>query len=195
MSSRQVADLLQDRKIDNRFTKGASTGAFFGTRALFRTIGFVLGFPRPVALLISSLSGSIISEATKYFGRRTRTDTEIGEEEPIEKREILADITKWLLYDTLSEMTTLVSGSCSEFSSHAIFGAFSSVCAYLIRIKPGQGSATVSTSFKVALEGAVLFLAYEEVLVALKTILPQDFNKKMLFDEIVEELEEEIKKQ
>ena len=40
ISSRKVADALKDRKRDDLSTKALSSGAFFGTRGVFRCVSF-----------------------------------------------------------------------------------------------------------------------------------------------------------
>ena len=46
LSARKLADILGDRKRDTSFTKGVTTGAFFGVRGFTRAGLRVLGFPR-----------------------------------------------------------------------------------------------------------------------------------------------------
>jgi hypothetical protein len=60
--SRTAADILGDKKKDSLTTKISTTGAFFGTRGVIRGLARIAGLPRPLALALSSLIASLISE-------------------------------------------------------------------------------------------------------------------------------------
>ena len=104
--SRGTANLLGDKKKDSLQTKVGSTGAFFGTRAAVRGIARIIGLPRPLALLCSSVVASVVSEAAKGIGR-AKTDEEDPtcptEEQGLKGSEISGDISKWLIFDLLEE--------------------------------------------------------------------------------------------
>lgn len=104
--SRKTADFLGDKKKDSLQTKLSTTGAFFGTRGLVRGIATIMGFPRPLVLLCSSLAASLVSEFAKQQGRTRSQDIEgssSDEERGLQGSEITGDITKWLVYDYLED--------------------------------------------------------------------------------------------
>lgn len=80
LSSRKFADFLNDKKKDSLITKLFSTGIFFGGRSFFRTFATFVGVPRPIALVVGSLSGTFLSELSKYVGRITSREIEFDKD-------------------------------------------------------------------------------------------------------------------
>jgi len=78
--SRGVANAVGDKKVDSVQTKVTSTSAYFGVRSFTRGFARILGLPAPIALVLSSISGSIALETTKA-SFRTRNEEKLKSSE------------------------------------------------------------------------------------------------------------------
>jgi len=78
--SRGVANAVGDKKVDSVQTKVTSTSAYFGVRSFTRGFARILGLPAPIALVLSSITGSIALETTKA-SFRTRNEEKLKSSE------------------------------------------------------------------------------------------------------------------
>ena len=125
LASRGVAGFIGDKKRDAPILKGAFTGVFFGTRSFVRAFARLLGLPQPVAIMTSSIIGSVASEAFKAFGRSVAESGDSNEQnastinsnsptlaslqsivremktDTIPFPEVIGDVSKWILFDSL----------------------------------------------------------------------------------------------
>ena len=181
--------MLGDKKKDTLQTKVGATGAFFGTRAAVRGIARILGLPRPLALLCSSVVASVVSEAAKGIGRAKSNEEDLScpiEEQGLKGSEITGDISKWLIYDLLEDkakeiypvdmyfneliLTTFAVGFVAGIGGLGVKQAIES-----------RTSSSNTTSNELSLpkfvatgiEGGVLFASFQLVLKAVGMIVPQ----------------------
>jgi len=152
--SRGVAGILGDKKVDNLQTKVSSTSAFFGVRGLVRGLGRVVGLPRPLSLVLSSLLASAFSEFTKNELRKLRINEmaaagappgKLGnesvhkteeKEEVISFSEVAGDISKWLVFDLSVEYLPPQLAIAQGIQKNAIYfsvGAVSGISGLSVR--------------------------------------------------------------
>jgi hypothetical protein len=74
LGSRKIADILEDKKKDTALVKSASTGAFFGSRSVARSLLRIAGLPAPIALVLASFAGSSVSIVLKIIGRKNQDE-------------------------------------------------------------------------------------------------------------------------
>jgi hypothetical protein len=222
LSSRKVAEILNDKKKDGNLLKGFTTGAFFGSRSILRNFGRLLGLPRPIAIIVASLLSSAISEFVKFIGRiyqnsknfRLKNDNTVliddkgdDESKSLTFNEISSDVSKWVIYDLLREFTVqqkidITSPEIIKGLEYFAYGAFASFIASYVKnnnfnvAKPSNR--VPSVVWKEVLEGGILFLFYEEfqkIFTSLNTIDSiKILQQKFLFDELIEEIEQQIER-
>ena len=181
--------MLGDKKKDTLQTKVGTTGAFFGTRAAVRGIARILGLPRPLALLCSSVVASVVSEAAKGIGRAKSNEEDPTcpiEEQGLKGSEITGDISKWLIYDLLEDkvkeiypvdvyfseliLTTFVVGFVAGIGGLGVKQAIES------RTSSSNATTSESNALKLiasGIEGGVLFASFQLVLKVVGMIVPQ----------------------
>lgn len=201
--SRGVANVVGDIKVDSLRTKITSTSAFFGVRALLRTGLRLLGFPRPIALVLASLAGSLAFESTKASGRAVLNDSNSTFTESVNNlislSEIAGDVVKWISFDVLSEAIPPVEGA----EKNAYFfglGAVSALAGNFVKenlageadAKDEKKPAFVSYS-QAAIEGGVLFLTYGVMLYQVMSLVPMDLDREFFFNSILEEGEKDVR--
>lgn len=190
--------MLGDKKKDTLQTKVGATGAFFGTRAAVRGIARILGLPRPLALLCSSVVASVVSEAAKGIGRAKSFEEDLTcpiEEQGLKGSEITGDISKWLIYDLLEDkakeiypvdvyfneliLTTFAVGFVAGIGG---LGVKQSVESRTLLSSNATTSNELSLPKFVAtgIEGGVLFASFQLVLKAVGIIVPQGRNTLLL---------------
>ena len=209
LSSRQMATFLNDKKKDSDGVKALSTSLFFGTRSILRTSCRLVGLPRPLSIVVAALVASLISEALKVGSRiQIAKSTNVSEsssplneyidndeKEIISGKEIGSDISKWLIYDGLSEVTRLPFFSDNNYhlllpAVYALNGGFSSLLSSYIKIT-GTDKASNQKRVKEIIEGAILFLFYEEFQEILLYLGKGTFlDQKFMFDEVIEKIED-----
>lgn len=133
--SRGASNALGNKKKDSLTTKAATTGAFFGTRRVIRTVLRTLGLPVPMVVVLSSLVASALSSITKSTLRSashmhnggindenpdssmtTTSAAAATADEKLNYPEVLGDIHKWLVYDLLYKDTDFSPQSMSLMS-------------------------------------------------------------------------------
>lgn len=210
--SRISANLLGDKKKDSFQTKVSTTGAYFGTRAAVRVLGRLVGLPRPLALLCSSVVASLVSETTKSIARTNRA-VELDPSCPIEQQglkvsEISGDISKWLIYDFLEEKVRNEYGDDEEFGLEvlATFVVGCIAASFATSLKTfieARNPATEDAKNEnvnlsgtqyaaAAVEGGVLFASFQIVLKVVMMVTPQDFNKPFIFNSFIKSIEEQL---
>jgi hypothetical protein len=202
--SRKVADIVGDKKRDTTLTKVLTTGSFFGTRGIARAGFQLLGFPRPIAIFFSSIFASLISEEAKFLSRKNAESSNLANSssrtlnnisETLSFREISSDISKWLIYDGLIESSII--SETGDFRYFA-FGSISAIFAFFVKESPFQltkvkGDKDYGSKIaKSALEGGVLFLFYAEFLEVLEKVVPDELNRRFLFNSVIEDLEADL---
>jgi hypothetical protein len=213
LASRRAADAIGDSKVDSVLTKVSATGAFFGSRGVIIGFSRALGLPRPLAVPLASLLASLISELTKAAGRshasqNSTIDSNKNFLSDLDPGEIVGDIAKWLVYDALDDGGLSFIPSCgspespvSLLAASSGYGAISALASALIRDIILRLEGRLSTKplparsykyFQAGLEGAVLFGCYKASVLALQAVAPDSLNTKFIFDQIIEELEEDI---
>lgn len=209
LASRGFADIIGDKKRDKAILKGAITGAFFGSRSVIRAACIVLGVPRLYGLIIASILASTISEVLKVYGRfisenalKQNDELSLSPEsndavkflksETISPSEVISDVSKWLIFDSLQQMSSF-SDSDSIVVQAAYFfalGSVSSVIGSLIKdlvVSAKGGDPIVVSKAAVALEGGILFSIYQISLQVLSNVMPADVgDKKFLFEQLLE---------
>ena len=203
--SRGVATTLGDIKVDSLRTKVTSTSAFFGVRALLRGGFRLLGFPRPIALVLSSLLGSLASESTKASGRAAVADSNsFNIKGLISISEISADVTKWICFDLLSETSADLVGEGFEKNAYYFgLGALSALAGQLVKLLPIYGEETFANTERTkpafisfsqaAVEGGVLFLTYGIILFQVMSMVPSDLDRDFFFNSVLEEGEKDVR--
>lgn len=237
--SRGVANAVGDKKLDSVQTKVTSTSAYFGARSITRGVARIIGLPGPIALVLASLTGSIVSETAKATLRKrsetaaekkaaTAALTKIGRKsvrlkkapasEPeqnllqkarsvISLREVGADVTKWVVFDILSDsyVPDAFQGAAKNFVYFTL-GSISALAGNFVKLLPSRNvkdkairnarekSALVSYS-QAAIEGGVLFLTYSFALFETMEIVPSDLNQDFIFSRVLIESEEAIAEQ
>jgi hypothetical protein len=196
--SRTVADIVGDKKRDTTITKVLTTGSFFGSRGIARAGFQLLGLPRPVAILLSSLFASFVSEEAKFLSRKSAesalsnssSSSPASFNETLSFREIYSDVSKWLVFDTLIETDPIFSLNDARYF---VYGSVSAVIALFVKGDKTKDDNKESYSVKLVktgLEGGVLFLSYEEFLNFLGKVVPKDLNMRFLFNSVIEDLED-----
>jgi hypothetical protein len=146
--SRSAATALNDAKQDSPQTKVSTTAAFFGVRGLVRASTQILGIPRPLGLVISSILASAASEATKLSARESvaamsqdeKEKKEIDDESiasELSGSEIVGDLTKWLCFDTILEALPTPIASVQGVQRNALYfsvGSLSSTIGSALRV-------------------------------------------------------------
>lgn len=220
-ASRRVADLIGDKKRDTAITKITSTSAFFGARGLVRIIASVVGLPRPLAIVLGSLLGSLTSDAAKYIGRNSKRKNQalvksILESSSLENDnvtwpEVAGGLSKWVVYDLFSSYLSLGKDDSNFIildTEYFLLGVLAAWCGDLVKEnlfrsnKASNKSKNVTDQVpaidigqrysRVGLEGGVLFLSYETILKLVKSIVPDQFNEKLMFSKAFELVEEEV---
>lgn len=202
ISSRTVADIVGDKKRDTAITKVLTTGSFFGTRGIARAGFQLLGLPRPVATLLSSLFASFVSEEAKFLSRKnaesglsnSSSSSPTSFNETLSFREISSDVSKWLVFDGLIETDPT---SFLNDARYFFYGSISAVIAFFVkaplkvnRAKDDEKENYSKKLVKTALEGGVLFLSYEKFLDFFGKVVPKDLNMRFLFNSVIEDLED-----
>jgi hypothetical protein len=144
--SRSAANALNDAKQDSQQTKVSTTAAFFGVRGLVRASTQILGIPRPLGLVISSILASAASEATKLSARESAMSQDEKEKKEIDDEsianelsgsEIVGDLTKWLCFDTILEALPTPIASVQGVQRNALYfsvGSLSSTIGSALRV-------------------------------------------------------------
>jgi hypothetical protein len=126
--------------------------------------------------------------------------------ETLSAREILSDVSKWLIYDLLDETVPVTKGEIQQDLRYFVQGCVSAVIAFFIKepIKNTNGNINrnnanenflksndsyIEKFWKSGLEGGVLFLSYQKFLVLVDVLIPSDYNKNFIVDSVIEELE------
>lgn len=209
--SRGVANVVGDIKVDSFRTKITSTSAYFGTRSVIRTVLRLLGFPRPIALILASVAGSYASESTKASGRMQGMDGAATDNQKLKTfgnmislSELSGDVTKWVLFDLVSELLPASYVGVEKNLAYFALGGVSAVGGNVVKELPleayGEDSAVRKINKKPPLvsysqafvEGGVLFLTYGVFLYATMTLVPSDFNRAFFFSSILEEGEKDV---
>lgn len=208
--SRLLANILQDEKKDTVVTEFGSTGVFFGTRSLFRTITLLMGVPLPISRVIGSVTASILSESTKILGRRFSTSSESKDLEGgtsaasglvntteseeaargISNTEIASDVIKWLVYDQLENMVTVPKAPVLQALTYFAMGGASSAVAFLVKGNNKLSMNPNETLPKDVLEGGILFLTYQWLQDYL--VNREELNIELPFYKVLEVVESEI---
>lgn len=217
LASRGFADIIGDKKRDRAILKGAVTGAFFGTRSIIRAVCIVLGVPRLYGLIIASILASSISEILKIYGRFISESSIVKQDsqdiplvpsndavklltsETISASEVISDVSKWLIFDSLQQMSPISESESLIIQAFYFFalGSISSIIGNLIKdltvsSKAGGDSVVISKAI-VALEGGILFSIYQVSLQVLSNVMPADVgDKKFLFEQLLEDLQSRI---
>ena len=208
LSSRKIADFLGDQKRDTSFTKGVTTGAFFGARGVTRAGLQLLGLPRPFAILGSSVFASLVSEEAKFISRKqseSKNASLIDQENPkvwsdiLSPEEVAADITKWLIYDALVELTPQKSLPILSALQFFAFGSLAGTMGFFVKEPPKERNKAIEGNsgysyrlLKSSLEGGILFLCFEGTLAGLNMVVPDRFNKEFLLMQLIDSLEKEV---
>lgn len=198
--SRGTARAMGDIKIDPLSSKVSITSAFFGFRSLIRSLFFFFGIPAPVAVGLATLIASVLSEKIKALNR-VKGDAEVllDEDEKLSFSEAVGDISTWVLFDILITYYTGEVGLIGEELASFGYGAFAGVFGLIITkvmdfyIK-SEGRYLFNSNYEEliafqALEGAILFSSYTLMFELLEMYLPQDFNKKFVFDQILQDMQ------
>lgn len=207
--SRLLAKILKDEKKDTVVTEFGSTGVFFGTRSIFRTITLLMGVPLPISRVIGSVSASILSESTRALGRRFSTSSEdkdregsVGDEllvnatstgesnMPISNIEIASDIVKWLVYDQLETSIKAPDDPALQALTYFAMGGASSAVAFLVKGNNKQSMNPNETLPKDILEGGILFLTYQ--LLQNYLLNREELNIELPFYKVLDIFESEI---
>jgi len=215
--SRLLANILQDEKKDTVVTEFGSTGVFFGTRSLFRTITLLMGVPLPISRVIGSVTASILSESTRILGRRFSTSSDDKERTVREDTttegsisssmvnatelsgegsaafsnlEIASDIVKWLVYDQLENMIVAPKDPIRRGLTYFAMGGASSAVAFLVKGNNKQSMNPNETLPKDILEGGILFLTYQ--LLQDYFLNREELNIELPFYKVLDIVESEI---
>jgi len=244
--SRGVANAVGDKKLDSVQTKVTSTSAYFGARSITRGVARIIGLPGPIALVLASVTGSLVSETAKATLRKrsetaekTAAEKKLAAAEPsktdrksvrskkvqVEKvsepeqnflqkarsvislREVGADVTKWVVFDILSDsyVPDAFQGASKNFVYFTL-GSISALAGNFVKRLPSRNvndkairnvrekSALVSYS-QAAIEGGVLFTTYSFALFEAMEIVPSDLNQDFIFSKVLIEGEEAIAEQ
>eukprot|EP00596_Hydrurales_sp_CCMP1899_P006870 CAMPEP_0119040522 /NCGR_PEP_ID=MMETSP1177-20130426/10473_1 /TAXON_ID=2985 /ORGANISM="Ochromonas sp, Strain CCMP1899" /LENGTH=399 /DNA_ID=CAMNT_0007005651 /DNA_START=75 /DNA_END=1274 /DNA_ORIENTATION=+ len=109
--------------------------------------------------------------------------------------EVAGDICKWMVFDTLISNTPWtthgVSFNPAEITFlHVIYGAIAAVAGkYLQDLTPPKDNKPINYG-QIAMEGGVLFGTYKGTLTFLNAVIPDDWNKRFLFESILSKMEE-----
>jgi hypothetical protein len=207
-------------KKDPLQVKVSSTSAYFGVRGIVRGVSRILGLPRPLSSALAAVIGSLLSESAKARGRsdfrgsNSRNISEISlsnaiGEDSIDAAEISGDVSKWVIYDSLSELSSdsdlFREDAVGEQLSCSVYGAASSLAGLFVTKVLNDKFASASSArtrvskpvtpslFKfAAAEGAVLFGSYHLVSEILKEIFPKELNFQFQFNQIIERVEEKL---
>ena len=177
--------------------------------SLQRTAFILLGVPRPFAILLSSVSASLISEEAKFLSRERNEKSKIGEKygndnndysnsDILTAGEIISDVSKWLIYDFLVESTTRESHPLLNAAQYFSFGSIAGTISFFIKEPPRERKKVdkekertyVENTLKASLEGGVLFLIFEFTLKLLNEIIPDQYNKEFFLSQIIDSLED-----
>ena len=103
----------------------------------------LLGVPRPIAILLSSLSASLISEEAKFLSRERKEKSKLSEIDGDDKvssngdiltaGEIISDVSKWLIYDFLVESTQRESYPLLNAAQYFSFGSIAGTMSFFIK--------------------------------------------------------------
>ena len=165
----------------------------------------MLGIPRPIAVLLSSLSASFISEEAKFLSREQSeksklSDVNNGDEkefsngEILSGSEIISDVSKWLIYDFLVESTQISSYPLLSAVQYFSFGSIAGTMSFFIKDPPRERKnlnkeeerSYAENALKSSLEGGVLFFIFECTLKLLNEIIPDQYNKELLLSQILD---------
>lgn len=242
LASRRVADIIGDKKRDTAITKISATSAFFGTRSLIRITARLAGIPRPIAILLATVFGSIVSELAKFQGRSKDgiSSDYLVWDEIISFPEIAGDVSKWIIYDAAKEtitgeiplsklllpqerglydliemyllqpysssifaedvinfflgVTAAIGGSVVKDVASAVGGENSAKTPVQATVEANASKKDVGLRYsQSAIEGGILFLTYEIVLKLSKLVVPDSLNEVLIFDKVLDIVEEEIK--
>ena len=208
LTFRVVAFAIGDKKRDDSVLTGTTTGTYFGVRSVVRSIGQILGIPRPIAAILAGFTASILSEEIKIVGRQKIQNDLIqnsihsfkGEEliklktkstkkkgDLISFAEITQDLTKWVAYDLLSKDDDVI----RHPTDAAFYGTLISYLVYEILVRQAaalKGKTIYSTEenfqigsnlLKAGLEGGTLFASYESTITIFDNLLPRDIRTIM----------------
>lgn len=168
----------------------------------------LLGVPRPISILFSSLSASLVSEEAKFLSRERNEKPKVSEikgsvndyknSDILSAGEIISDVSKWLLYDFLVESTQRQSIPLLSAAQYFSFGSIAGTISFFIKEPPREMKeidkederAYVENTLKASLEGGVLFLIFEFTLKLLNEIIPDQYNKEFLLSQIIDSLED-----
>jgi len=214
LSSRRVATLLKDKKKDSNSVKALGAGLFFGSRSIIRTSCRLIGLPRSLSIIVAAVVASLISEALKVGSRLQKAKTltksrplsiesskpiteyiDSEEKQVISVKEIGSDVSKWLIYDGLSEATRVpfLSDSNNPLLLPLVYtlnGGISSLISSFVKIT-GNDKISNQNRLKEVIEGAILFLCYEEFQEILLYLGKGTFlDQKFMFDEVIEKIED-----
>ena len=166
----------------------------------------LLGVPRPIAILLSSLSASLISEEAKFLSRERKEKSKLSEIDGDDKvssngdiltaGEIISDVSKWLIYDFLVESTQRESYPLLNAAQYFSFGSIAGTMSFFIKEPPRERKKIdkekeqtyVENTLKASLEGGVLFLIFEFTLQILNEIIPDQYNKEFFLSQIIDSL-------
>lgn len=203
VASRGTAKVIGDAKKDSLITKVQTTSVYFLSRTIFLRTSMVLGFPRPLARVTSTLLASIVSEQTKAKGRSEK------DSEKLEIPEIVNDVTKWLAFDALESMGPFhfTNDPLHTISIAFLYGAISAFLGSITRdvymtvgknqqtrrqFLGGKQPGDHSTYLQAVIEGAMLFGCYQTIMEILQVAFPQSLTTKFLFDQVLETMEADI---
>jgi hypothetical protein len=212
--SRSAASALNDKKTDSQQSKVLNTAAFFGVRGLTRASARILGVPRPIALIITSLLASAASETAKLRSREsekgvggTEEDGENDITAELSGSEIAGDIAKWLCFDLILESLPPSISSTQGAERNALYfgvGSFSSTVGAATREnidhyadpleERKEKTAWRKTWEKVpkaSIEGGILFFIYSFTVDAVGKILPPALRDELIFARFLDKLEGE----
>lgn len=120
----------------------------------------------------------------------------------ISLREVSGDVTKWVVFDLLTEAVPETLQGTMKNLVYFSLGSVSAVSANFVKllptrklsrnVDPNEDRTPLASYIQAAIEGGVLFLTYSFTLYAAMELIPSEINKDFMFNTLLLEGEESV---